>query len=98
MSNAVPFANLVARGATCYLNSLFQALHLNPAFRSAIFSLPLCNGALDQPSGYVKGNTKNKILLEIQRLCVFLQEADKRAWSTKDLTDAFGWNSNEAMQ
>lgn len=35
------FAGLRNQGATCYLNSLFQALYLSPEFRDAIFSLPL---------------------------------------------------------
>ena len=52
------------RGATCYLNSLFQALFMNPQFREAIYALPLCDGSLDQPTNFVKGG-KRKMLLEI---------------------------------
>jgi len=85
------------RGATCYLNSLFQALYMNPGFRSAIFRLPLCDGSLDKLTEFVKGG-KRKMLLEIQRLCVFLQEVNKKAWSTKDLTHSFGWHGGEAQQ
>lgn len=38
------------------------------------------------------------MLFEIQRLCVFLQEVNKKAWSTKDLTQSFGWHGGEAQQ
>lgn len=88
---------LLFRGATCYLNSLFQALHMNPAFRDAVFQLPLCDGSLDKPTEFVKGK-KREMLLEIQRLSVFLQTADKRAWSTQDLTRSFGWLGQEGQQ
>ena len=36
------FVGIKNQGATCYLNSLFQALYMSPEFRNAIFSLPLC--------------------------------------------------------
>ena len=56
--------NLLFRGATCYLNSLFQALFMNPAFRSAMYDLPLCDGTLENKTNFVKGG-KRKMLLEI---------------------------------
>ena len=37
---------------------------MNPQFREAIYSLPLCDGSLDQPTNFVKGG-KRKMLLEI---------------------------------
>ena len=46
------------------MNSLFQALFMNPQFREAIYALPLCDGSLDQPTNFVKGG-KRKMLLEI---------------------------------
>ena len=70
---------------------------MNPAFRSAVFGLPLCDGSLNKPTEFVKGG-KRKMLFEIQRLCVFLQEVNKKAWSTKDLTQSFGWYGGEAQQ
>lgn len=32
----------IYRGATCYLNSLFQTLFLTPQLREAIYQLPIC--------------------------------------------------------
>ena len=84
------------RGATCYLNSLLQALFMNPQFREAIYSLPLCDGALDQPTNFVKGG-KRKMLLEIQRCFVMLQCSNRSAISTYELTKSFGWNQNEGQ-
>lgn len=44
---AAGFAGLMnqyylCRGATCYLNSLLQALYMTPEFREAIYRLDLC--------------------------------------------------------
>lgn len=36
------FVGLLNQGATCYLNSLFQALFMAPEFRREIYKLPLC--------------------------------------------------------
>ena len=38
------------------------------------------------------------MLLEIQRLHAMLQSSNKKAWSTEDLTESFGWHGNEGMQ
>ena len=79
------------------MNSLFQALYMNPIFRSAIYSLPLCDGSIVKPTDFVKGN-KRKILLEIQRLFVMLQSTDRKACSTLDLTKSFGWGAGDGQQ
>jgi len=70
---------------------------MNPAFRSAIFQLPLCEGTLEHKTDFVKGG-KRKGLLEIQRLFVMLQCADRKACSTQDLTKTFGWHAGEGQQ
>ena len=44
---------------------------MNPAFRTAIYDLPLSEGTLENATTYVKGG-KRKMLLEIQRLFVML--------------------------
>jgi len=36
------FVGLRNQGATCYLNSLIQALYMSPEFRNALLKLPLC--------------------------------------------------------
>ena len=69
---------------------------MNPAFRKAIYDLPLCEGDIETPSVFVTGG-KRKMLFQIQRLCVMLQEANLKAWSTLDLTKSFGWNNAEGQ-
>ena len=69
------------RAATCYMNVRMQDLFMNPAFRKAIYDLPLCQGSLNNPTQFVKGGAR-KMLLEIQRLFVMLQCCDRKAFST----------------
>ena len=78
------------------MNSLFQTMFMNPPFRQAIFDLPLCDGDINTASDFLRGG-KRRMLLEIQKLFVFLQEANSRAWSTKTLTEAFGWGQAEGQ-
>ena len=59
--------------------------------------MPLCDGTIDKATDFVRGR-KYKILLEIQRLLVFLQEADTRAWSTEALTKSFGWGAGQGQE
>jgi hypothetical protein len=51
--------------------------------------------SIDEPSDFVKGQ-KREILFAIQKLFVILQESEMRAFSTEELTKAFGWINNEA--
>lgn len=85
------------QGGTCYLNSLLQTLHFTPEFREALFSLgPEELGSLedkDDPSAKVR-----VIPLQLQRLFAQLLLLDQEAASTADLTDSFGWTSNEEMR
>ena len=85
----------VFRGATCYLNSLFQALYMNHLFRSAFYSLPLCDENTNEKRQFGKNKRASNLLFEIQRLLVMLQAADTRAWETTDLTKSFGWQQNQ---
>ena len=41
---------------------------------------------------------RRKILIELQKLFAFLQGLNKKAISTKSLTDSFGWRDNEIGQ
>ncbi|XP_075009903.1 ubiquitin carboxyl-terminal hydrolase 40 isoform X6 [Calonectris borealis] len=85
------------QGGTCYLNSLLQTLLFTPEFREALFSLgPEELGTLDDSS---KPDAKVRIIpLQLQRLFAQLLLLDQQAASTTDLTESFGWNSNEEMR
>lgn len=82
------------QGGTCYLNSLLQTLHFTPEFREALFSLgPAELGSLEDKD---KPDAKVRIIpLQLQRLFAQLLLLDQEAASTADLTDSFGWTSNE---
>ena len=79
------------------MNTRMQDLFMNPAFRAAIYGLPLSEGTLENATTYVKGG-KRKMLLEIQRLFVMLQAANRRSYSTESLTQSFGWGQGDGMQ
>ncbi|NWZ27403.1 UBP40 hydrolase, partial [Asarcornis scutulata] len=86
------------QGGTCYLNSLLQTLLFTPEFRgTALFSLgPEELGTLDDIN---KPDAKVRIIpLQLQRLFAQLLLLDQQAASTTDLTESFGWNSNEEMR
>ncbi|XP_042678540.1 ubiquitin carboxyl-terminal hydrolase 40 isoform X2 [Centrocercus urophasianus] len=85
------------QGGTCYLNSLLQTLLFTPEFREALFSLgPEELGTLDDVS---KPDAKVRIIpLQLQRLFAQLLLLDQQAASTTDLTESFGWSSNEEMR
>ncbi|NP_001369229.1 ubiquitin carboxyl-terminal hydrolase 40 isoform 7 [Homo sapiens] len=85
------------QGGTCYLNSLLQTLHFTPEFREALFSLgPEELGLFEDKD---KPDAKVRIIpLQLQRLFAQLLLLDQEAASTADLTDSFGWTSNEEMR
>ncbi|XP_042336124.1 LOW QUALITY PROTEIN: ubiquitin carboxyl-terminal hydrolase 40 [Sceloporus undulatus] len=85
------------QGGTCYLNSLLQTLLFTPEFREALFSIgPEELGSLEDTH---KPESKVRIIpLQLQRLFAQLLLLDQHAASTTDLTDSFGWNSNEEMR
>ncbi|NWX84129.1 UBP40 hydrolase, partial [Nothoprocta pentlandii] len=86
------------QGGTCYLNSLLQTLLFTPEFRgTALFSLgPEELGTLDDIN---KPDAKVRIIpLQLQRLFAQLLLLDQQAASTTDLTESFGWKSNEEMR
>ncbi|XP_077587868.1 ubiquitin carboxyl-terminal hydrolase 40 [Stigmatopora nigra] len=82
------------QGGTCYLNSLIQTLLFTPEFREELFALRAeelgCLEDKDKPDAKVR-----VIPLELQRLFARLLLVDQQSASTGDLTDSFGWNSNE---
>ncbi|XP_048664715.1 ubiquitin carboxyl-terminal hydrolase 40 isoform X4 [Marmota marmota marmota] len=85
------------QGGTCYLNSLLQTLHFTPEFREALFSLgPEELGFLEDKD---KPDAKVRIIpLQLQRLFAQLLLLDQEAASTVELTNSFGWTSDEEMR
>jgi ubiquitin C-terminal hydrolase len=80
------FAGLVNKGATCYLNSLFQSLYFNPELRALLLSLDL-----DAPgSKYKKDSNKYKILKEIQLFFSRLRYSSVKNQNTKVLDIEIG--------
>ncbi|XP_051941258.1 ubiquitin carboxyl-terminal hydrolase 40 isoform X1 [Hippocampus zosterae] len=82
------------QGGTCYLNSLLQTLLFTPEFREELFALGTDElGCLEDK--HKPGAKVRVIPLELQRLFARLLLVDQQSASTADLTDSFGWNSNE---
>jgi ubiquitin carboxyl-terminal hydrolase 7 len=80
------FVGLKNQGATCYMNSMLQALFCTPAFRRVVFDMPT-TGSEDE---------RTCIPLTLQRLFCRLQVSDD-ACSTTALTRSFGWSDWDTM-
>ena len=80
------YVGLLNQGATCYMNSMLQALFHIPAFRAIVFRMPT--------TGEEDVNTS--IPLCLQRLFYKMQLA-KGPCSTKALTTSFGWTRRATM-
>lgn len=78
------YAGLLNQGATCYMNSMLQALFHLPAFRSIVFRMPT-TGSEDPTVS---------IPLCLQRLFYRMQTSTEPC-STKDLTVSFGWDRGQ---
>ncbi|KAH7815910.1 putative phosphoinositide 3kinase family, accessory domain [Monocercomonoides exilis] len=88
---------LANQGATCYLNSLLQTLYHTSLFRWVVYHIPFDpNRAVDSQADEAQ-KSKPKIAQTLQNLFYNLQ-VSKRSVSTKELTQAFGWNSYEAFE
>eukprot|EP01018_Ginkgo_biloba_P034387 Gb_34568 [translate_table: standard] len=79
------FVGLKNQGATCYMNSLLQTLYHIPYFRKAVYHMPTENIL-----------SSNSIPLALQSLFYNIQHSDSSV-STKDLTESFGWGTNDAF-
>lgn len=73
---------LINQGATCYLNSLLQALYSLQPFRHHVL-------------GY---NGDGRVMTALQRLFASLALSHDCAVSTKELTSAFGWTNAEVFE
>eukprot|EP00941_MAST-03F_sp_MAST-3F-sp1_P004371 g4371.t1 len=89
-SSSSRFVGLVNQGATCYLNSLLQALFFTSSFRKRIYEWKY-----DRKRD---GDEELCVLLQLQRLFVLLQTTTSTAISTKSLTKAFGWTAAESFR
>ena len=72
------FAGLANKGATCYLNSLFQCLYFNPELRSLILSVDLDS----ESSSYKKNSDKYRVIKQIQLLFLRLKHSSQKNQST----------------
>jgi ubiquitin carboxyl-terminal hydrolase 7 len=77
------YNGLKNQGATCYLNSLLQALYHTGALRSAVYEISTPPDA--EPT--------KSIPLALQMLFLKLQLNSNKPVSTKSLTKSFGWDS-----
>ena len=84
---------LVNSGATCYLNSLVQALFMIPEFRRAVHAWPH-EPAADGGAG--DGGAQS-VPRELQRLFARLQLSERAAVPTTELQRSFGWTGAEAF-
>lgn len=83
---ATNYVGLLNQGATCYMNSLLQALFHTPAFRRFVFQLPKMG----------EQNDGKNVTLNLQILFCRLQ-LSHHAVSTKSLTTSFGWTSADTF-
>lgn len=71
------FAGLINQGATCYLNSLFQAFFFCPELREFFFKLDL-----DLMDAYEKGTNKYNIIHQFQLFFAKLKYLDFKNQAT----------------
>ncbi|OHT01279.1 hypothetical protein TRFO_31956 [Tritrichomonas foetus] len=80
------YVGLKNQGATCYMNSMLQALFHLPAFRKLVYEMPTTGNE----------DAKKNIPLNLQRLFAKMQ-LSKTACSTKALTVSFGWDDVQTI-
>jgi len=80
------YVGLKNQGATCYMNSMLQALYHLPAFRRIVYQMPTTG--VEDP--------EKCIPLNLQRLFCRLQLSDAPC-STKPLTVSFGWTDMDTF-
>ena len=84
------FVGLSNQGATCYMNSLLQALFMIPELRQALFQWQHTEGR-DPPK-------PECVPYQLQNLFVELQSSNRRDVETKSLTASFGWTEEDAFE
>lgn len=83
------YTGLVNQGATCYLNSLIQALFMLPDFRLAIFQWEYDES--------LHGEADRCLSRQFQKLFAQLQLSERPAITTGALTRSFGWTSSDSF-
>jgi ubiquitin carboxyl-terminal hydrolase 7 len=83
------FVGLDNQGATCYLNSLLQALYMIPEFRRVLFAWKYV------PT--LHGEEQYCATRQLQRLFAQLQLSVRGSVSTAALTRSFGWSGADSF-
>ena len=84
------WAGLSNEGATCYLNSLLQALFVSPEVRRAVFAFCYDEAVHGAPAACVP--------LQLCKLFTRLQLTQQVALSTRPLTVSFGWSQADSFR
>ena len=84
------WAGLSNEGATCYLNSLLQALFVSPEVRRAVFSFCYDEQLHGAPAACVP--------LQLCKLFTRMQHTQQVALSTRKLTASFGWSQADSFR
>ncbi|ESL10798.1 ubiquitin hydrolase [Trypanosoma rangeli SC58] len=88
------YNGLLNQGATCYLNSLLQALFHISEFRWTIYQMP--TGEEGEGKNDMGIKRKKSIPYALQRLFCLLQRGNE-AVDTTELTESFGWSSTDSF-
>ena len=93
------FVGLINQAMTCYLNSLLQTLYMTPEFRNAIYRWQYKPALQSSPLSIEQINaSKKNIPYQLQKLFLQMQTTNKKCLHTQDLTQSFGWGSDDAFQ
>ncbi|RNF03414.1 putative cysteine peptidase, Clan CA, family C19 [Trypanosoma conorhini] len=88
------YNGLLNQGATCYLNSLLQALFHISEFRWTIYQMPTGEEGVEKNDMGVK--RAKSIPYALQRLFCLLQRGSE-AVDTTELTESFGWSATDSF-
>eukprot|EP00966_Prymnesium_polylepis_P315445 7288947-Prymnesium_polylepis.1 len=88
---AQPYCGLHNEGATCYLNSLLQALFVLEPVRKAVYAFEYGGEAVHGPADAC-------VPLQLAKLFARMQLSSCHAASTTDLTASFGWSRAESFR
>ena len=89
LETAHDFTGLKNQAATCYMNSLLQALYMTPELRLALY-----RWHWDAARGE---STEDSIPYQLQKLFCLLQNAETKTVETRQLTASFGWTAADAF-